>query len=147
MGTGSDFKMMKFSLVQIEEDQRDTMGMSAARKCLFLSDLAIDLTKEGATGESEPDKLVNLFKKAKSTLNTWNIDTMRRFLGVGRKLMTDPKTRRLLQLWDYLDARNTLIDSITVLRAVCGAAATEDELYHILFLLWRPYLDRNEHDM
>lgn len=132
MGTGTQYKMNKFGMVQREEEERDVIGMSSARKCIFLTDLASDLEKEGSPGENDVDKLMNLFKQAKSTLGTWNADTMKRFLQVGRRLVADKDLRRLVQRWEYLEKRNALIDSITVLRTICGQAASNDELYTLM---------------
>ena len=110
--------------------------MSSARKCIFLHDLATDLANEGSPGDNDVEKLIILFKKASSTLSTWNADTMKRFLQVGRRLVADKPLKLLVQRWEYLEKRNALIDSISVLRTICSQASSNDELYHLMLTVF-----------
>jgi hypothetical protein len=130
-GMSLDFKLEKFSLSQKEEDQRDVLGMSAARKCLTLVDLAGDLVQEGrhAHLKNESDKLEALFKNSRSAsfLENWSAETMRRFLQVGRRLSAEPKIIELVQRWEMLDKRYTFIDNMATLRAVMGCATTSED--------------------
>ena len=97
MGTLSSFKIEKFKIVEKEDADRDVMGLSAYRKCLFLYDLALDVVVENLFPEitDEAQKLVKAFTAAaKGVLSSWNLDTMRRYLGVGKKLKSSPRFRR-----------------------------------------------------
>ena len=97
MGTLSSFKIEKFKIVEKEDADRDVMGLSAFRKCVFLVDLASDVSTENLFPEitDEAQKLVKAFGiAAKGVLSSWNLDTMRRYLGVGKKLKSSPRFRR-----------------------------------------------------
>ena len=45
-GLGSDFDLNKFQLVEAEEKQRNTMGLSAANKCVILTGMVDGMALE-----------------------------------------------------------------------------------------------------
>ena len=82
MGTLSNFAIEKFKIVEKEDGDREVMGMSSYRKCLFVVDIAGEINAEKAfpdTGD-EAQKLVKASGIAKGVLSTWNLDTMKRYL-------------------------------------------------------------------
>ena len=126
-GTSLDFKMRKFSLVQEEDDARDVLGMSAVRKCLMLAELSTALWADGrfSAKGSEPERMEALMKAAGQS--GWSTETCRRYLSIGRRLSDDQPALQLLQKWELFYKRSTLVDSITNLRAVVGAATSSED--------------------
>jgi len=120
MGHKCDFKVNKLKMVQKEDDDRKVMGLSAYRQTVFLTDLAADVASEGRYPDTadEAAKVQKLLHSCPGAGN-WNVDTLKRYLALGRKLK-DPTTAAILQRWEYMEQRNALVDGITYLRAVCA---------------------------
>lgn len=137
-GTGSEFRINKFSIIGKEESVRKVLGLSAARTCIYLIDTAAELIAEGlhADQNDESSKLRKLFESAKGKFSVeWNLDTLRRYLSIGRRL-NNPRLRALIMLWEYMHKRDALIDSIGVLRAAVGAATSDNDLYNLFQTLY-----------
>ena len=132
LGSGVEFETHKLALAEKEEAEREVLGLSSRRKCLFLADLADQAKKEklGKDGANDADNLSEALKK-NSYFSSWNLDTCRRFLLIGRRLNSG-KLASLLDLWEFYHGRGTLVDSISVLRGLCG----------VFFLNLRPRLRR-----
>ena len=142
MGTLSSFKIEKFKMAEKEDADREVMGMSSYRKCLFLVDLASDVSAENVFPDvtDEAQKLVRALGSAKGVLSTWNVDTMKRYLAVGRKLKT-ASIQTLIERWEFTEKREALIDGINMLRAVCAHSLSDVELLlHTMFLEQRANL-------
>ena len=120
LGSGYEFETHKFALNEKEESDRDVLGMSSRRKCLFLADLIDQAKKErlGKSGANDAECLAELLGKS-ADFKSWNVDSCKRFLNIGRRL-NSPKLGGLLDLWEFYHRRNTSVDSISVLRGLCG---------------------------
>ena len=138
LGTGSDFSLNKFKLIQKEEHQRQFIGMSSARTCLYMCDLVDDILREGLHAD-QPDhakKLSKLFESDKSKLSKdWSKDTIKRYLTIGRRLMFQ-EIKAIIELWEFYHARETLIDRMDVLRAATGATSAHKDLAALLKILF-----------
>ena len=122
MGTTSSFKIEKLRLIKQDDAERAVQGMSAGRKCFFLTDIASDVKNEGIyvegqkASQNEDDEartakmLLKAFQAAKGTLSNWNLDTMQRYLKVGAKIR-EPKLMKILERWEYVEKRDALSDS------------------------------------
>ena len=116
LGSGCEFETYKFSFAEKEEAQRDVLGMSSRRKCLFLAALVDQAKKEklGKDGQNDAE-ILEFALSSKPEFVGWNVETCRRYLLIGRRL-NHPKLTSLLDLWEFYHRRNTLVDSISVLR-------------------------------
>ena len=52
----------------------------------------------------------------------WSLDTLRRYLYVGKRI-SEPALKRVLNIWELHEGRNSLADTITNLRAFVQAFA------------------------
>ena len=87
LGSGCEFETHKFSFAEKEEAQRDVLGMSSRRKCLFLADLVDQAKKEKLGKDGQPDAdILESVLTAKAEFASWNADTCRRYLLIGRRL-------------------------------------------------------------
>ena len=141
MGSGSTFWCHKLKFVEAEEAARDVLGMSCRRKCLLLCKLVDQAKTEKIRGADVKDAVdadilrkvleINQFDVKK----TWNQETSRRYLSLGRRI-ADVRFTSLLDLWEYHEARYALVDGIAVLRGLAAATSDNDELYWILKTLF-----------
>jgi len=85
-----------------------------------LADLCGQAKKEklGKDGMNDAEILESILT-AKSDFKSWNLETCRRYLLIGRRL-NQAKITSLLDVWEFYHRRNTLVDSISVLRGLCG---------------------------
>ena len=120
LGNGSEFECHKLRLVEKEEQARSVLGLSSRRKCLFLVNLVSQAKNEKKThweDKSDADVLHAVMLTNHIELRGWHQDTLRRYSSIGRRL-ADLRFTKILDLWEYHEQRNTLVDNITVLRGV-----------------------------
>ena len=95
------------------------------------------MNAEGKFNEltTEVEKLMALLKEQKVTSKSLNVDTVRRYLLVARKTKSN-EIRNLINTFEFKFKRNAIIDSISVLRALCGVAADDEQLAYLLKILF-----------
>jgi hypothetical protein len=121
-----------------DEKRRETLGVSASRKCMVLVDYLTKIKGEGRceNAKHDADRILQVLKEdAITSVKNWNADTVRRYLSVGTRC-DPPSIKTLLLTWETLEKRNALIDSITVLRACMQATTCEDDLQYVLHALF-----------
>jgi hypothetical protein len=112
--------------------------MSAFRKCVFLVDHAEAALVEGRFPKlDETDRLLKVFEEDGVNI-PYNKETLRRYVTVGRKFR-DPAIMEHMELWEMLEARNALVDSVSMLRAVSSVCTDAAE---ILFVLKKLFLQQ-----
>ena len=138
LGNGTEFECHKLRLIEKEEQAREVLGLSSRRKCLFLVHLVNQCKKENKThceDKHDADVLRSVMEANHLDLRGWNHDTLRRYLSIGRRI-ADLRFTKILDLWEYHEQRNTLVDNITVLRCVLAVCNDNDELEFILKTLF-----------
>ena len=146
MGAGSSFMCTVLNMVEVEEKSRDAIGMSAYRKCLFLTDMLKCASNElkYPDAKTEADMLMKVFEENHVPLKGWSTDTMKRYFHIGRRLQ-DADMAEFFYRWEFLEQRKSLVDGITALRSAVGVAKNNAELAHVfttLFLEQRSGLRR-----
>ena len=68
-------------------------------------------------------------------IDEWNLDTLSRYLQVGRRLRAHT-VRRWLIVWETTFKRSTFLDGIMLLRACVGVTNDDDELAQLLQILF-----------
>lgn len=135
-GEGCKAKVEEFRRDEVEEAKRDVLGKSAWRKCRKLVDISDTARQEGATGVTDADSVANLLKRLGGDIaSSWNKETVARYLIVGRR-MSDPRLTQLMQRWEFMYKRQTLVDGISVLRACTSVATTDEDLYYLMQTLY-----------
>ena len=84
---------------------------------------------------NDADVLCTVMETNHIDLRGWNQDSLRRYLSIGRRI-ADLRFTKILDLWEYHEQRNTLVDNITVLRGVLSACSDNDELEFIFKTLF-----------
>ena len=104
LGHGAAFSGQKLKLVEAEEEQRKVIGLSAYRKCLYLVTVSEQVQKEGLFMEakSNADKIMMLLQQSDLKVKTWNVDTVKRYLSIGKRL-DSAEVRSLLDRWMFLE--------------------------------------------
>ena len=124
-GTGSAFTVYKMSLLEKEEESRDVIGASGARKCSLCLALVDQAKAEHRTDKcaTDGDILMKVLKEdpRASSFRSWSLDTAKRWLMVGKRT-NSPEIQRLLGLWEYHEKRNALVDSLSIMRATTQAS-------------------------
>lgn len=93
------------------------MGQSAFAKCMTLADLATIVFNESGSTNVQ-DVIAKIQKHDASIASSWNVDTINRYINVGKKLSADQDLKNLMFMWDYIMQRNGAFDGITALRAL-----------------------------
>ena len=99
------------------------IGKSAFAKCLLLVTLSTQANAEHQKPEAKNDeeRLHAMFEdNAFDVKKAWSLDTIRRYLYVGKRLCDD-EPKEILNLWELHEARNSAADSISNLRAFVQA--------------------------
>ena len=138
LGSGSEFECHKLRFVEQEEQARNVIGLSSRRKCVFLVNLVSQAKSEKKThweDKHDADILRAVLEANRIDLPGWNLDTSRRYLSIGRRI-ADLRFTKILDLWEYFEQRNSLVDNITVLRGVLSACSDNDELDFVLKTLF-----------
>ena len=120
-----------------EEKSREAMAVSAWRKCVFLSEYAdrVVLEERFADDKIPSERLMKAMKEDCTQIGEWNVDTLGRYLQVGRKLGED-KVRSWLIIWEATYKRNSFLDGIMLLRGCVSSATDEEELAKLLQILF-----------
>ncbi len=137
-GRGCKILVEKYKRYEAEDAKRAVLGLSAWRKCRLLVSLSDAARAEGrcATAPAEAERMIALFTEEHIQLKGWNVDTMRRYLAVGRRL-DEPELHTLRQKWELVCERATYVDGITALRNVVAVATTSADLHYLLQTLFR----------
>ena len=95
------------------------------------------MNAEGKFNEltTEVEKLMALLKDQRVTSKSLNVDTVRRYLLIARKTKSD-EIRNIINTFEFKFKRNAIIDSISVLRALCGVSANDEQLAYLLKILF-----------
>jgi len=109
------------------------MGRSAWRLALDLQDI-VRAAEPQRNGLSDADLAAKTLATRKELQKDWAADTCRRYLAVAARL--DSKCQEVLDKWELTFQRQTLVDSITVLRAAATACQTPDEMLMLLQTLF-----------
>jgi len=109
------------------------MGRSAWRLALDLQDI-VRAAEPQRNGLSDADLAAKTLATRKELQKDWAADTCRRYLAVAAKL--DSKCQQVLDKWELTFQRQTLVDTITVLRAAATACQTPDEMLMLLQTLF-----------
>ena len=136
MGVGATLMCKKLEIIKGEEKKREYTGMSSYRMTKYLTRLAdqIDEEKLFASKKTNAERLMAMLEK-EDIAKGWNLDTLRRYLSIGRRLEV-PMITNLVDQWEFFHKRNTVIDSISNLRSIVGACDTDDELAFVLKTLF-----------
>ena len=120
-----------------EEKSRESLAVSAWRKCLFLDECSNYVQAEGryADAKKPGEKLMKAMSDDGVATDGWNVDTLTRYLQVGTRLAAQ-KVRKWLSIWDFFYKRNTFIDTITMLRACIGATTDDEELSLLILIVF-----------
>ena len=104
LGHGAAFSGQKLKLVEAEEEQRKVIGLSAYRKCLCLVTVSEQVQKEGlfVEAKSNADKIMMLLQQSDLKVKTWNVDTVKRYLSIGKRL-DSAEVRSLIDRWMFLE--------------------------------------------
>ena len=121
----------------MQRKNRETVSVSAWRKCIFLSEYATGVVDEGRYPEvkSTGEKLMKAMTDDCTKIDGWNSDTLGRYLQIGRRLGEENITQWLL-LWESVHKRNAFLDGIMMLRACVGCTTDNDELARLLQILF-----------
>ena len=139
-------ELNKLAIVDKEEESRDHVGLSAANKShMFASILShIIVAKLHADEKGDAEKVAAFIKaNGNATIQgQYKPDTIRRYLAIA-KMMTDIDNKNLFARWEVMCERNTLVDSINVLRGIMSACRSQTDFFYIcnaLFLEQRAKL-------
>ncbi len=137
VGLGTQGRVSHFLRMELAEEKRDVIGHSAARKCGALSELLGQARQERiGLGKGDVEVVVDLLGSRKELAATWNKETVRRYLAVGKRL-TSETVQNLIERWEFAFSRRTLIDGMMTLRAAASAAGTDEEFEYLLnSLFW-----------
>jgi hypothetical protein len=109
--------------------------MSAFRKCLFLVDHAESALQEGRFPKmDEAERLLKVFEEDGVHI-PYNKETLRRYCAVGRRFR-EQEIMEHMELWEMLEARGALVDSISMLRAVASVCSDSAEILLVLKTLF-----------
>ena len=136
MGVGAKLMCKKLDIIRGEEKKRDYIGMSAVRMTKYLTKMADQIVEEKlfATKKTNAEKLMAMLE-TEAIAKGWNLDTLKRYLSIGRRLEV-PAVANLMDKWEFFHKRNTVVDSISSLRAIVGACDTDDELAYVMKTLF-----------
>ena len=115
-------------MMEQEERLRDVMGMSAIAKCLALAKLHDALKAEGKTGDKD---LVTMFQSTPGCNAGWSLDTITRYIQVGRKLAANQEVLSIPERWETFMGRDAAFDQITALRTLSSLNATDEDCAYI----------------
>ena len=94
-----------------EEKKRKVMGLSARAKCIALWEIV------SSCGPEQPTTIQTVCDKLQSD---WNVDTMKRYIAVARKLNSDTDLMNELMKMEFQHGRDAALDGITSLRSLTG---------------------------
>lgn len=119
-------------MIESEERAKHVMGMSAFGKCCLLVELADSMQRE--YGKSDGADLAAKFKEVSpKTLDSWNPETITRYVNVGRRLGScnndGVRLKDLLETWEFRMGRQACFDGITALTALAAVGFDEDIMY------------------
>ena len=112
---------------------RHVMGKSAWRLALDLWDM-VKLGEHTRNGLSDADLLAKILSTRRELAKDWKSDTCGRYLSVANKI--DSKGKAILNRWELVFLRGTLVDGITTLRSAATASATTEEMSVLLETLF-----------
>lgn len=145
-GIGSKLFSQKFSSVNKADKKRLTMGMSAWRQSLFLSDYQFQCITEGRFPK-ETSVYVRLFKCMQQDevegFANYSPDTLSRYALVGKAL--SPDVQKILMRWESQSKRTAFVDSVAVMRAIVQSCPTQDDMMYCLRLLKQQQLRLSRH--
>ena len=133
VGTGSKQATFTLQLLGDEETHKESGGISGWRRLLIFVGIADSLPGEGES-ESEAARLHTLINDENVDVGTINIDTMKRYLAIGRR-MQKPELQRILTKREAVPKRDCVVDQLTTLRSVFQATDNDTELCHIIHVL------------
>ncbi len=134
-GTGTECKVENFLQMELEEEKRNVMGQSAWRKCRALADILQQARAERKGAGQSDAELVATLLGSKKALQSWNKDTVSRYLTVGKRLSSD-EICILLENWEFAFGRSVVVDGIMALRGVVAAGSSDQEVERILKTLF-----------
>ena len=136
MGVGAKLMCKKLDIIRGEEKKRDYIGMSSVRMTKYLTKMADQIVEEKlfAIKKTNAEKLMAMLE-TEAIAKGWNVDTVKRYLSIGRRLEV-PAVANLMDKWEFFHKRNTVVDSISSLRAIVGACDTDDELEYVMKTLF-----------
>ena len=141
-GTGVHLTVERFLRAEQEESKRRVMGQSAYRKSLALKDLVSE-AHPIRSGRSDAELAEHVLTQRKE-LSQWKKDTCSRYLQVAER-MTPTSIQQIMMRWEFHFRRDTLVDSISVLRACVAAAPTTEELTYLLETLFYEQVCKMRH--
>ncbi|CAE7250172.1 unnamed protein product [Symbiodinium sp. CCMP2592] len=139
MGTDLEFSISKFSASEKEEEERQVIGLSAARKCVVIAAL-LDKGK-GAVSDTKSEEALAKKILASHPELKWTSETLLRYSGMGRKLAASPLTMGALSCSEHCFGRKSFFDGVAVMRALLGLNFTDEEnAYVVTTLKWEQEL-------
>jgi len=137
LGAGSKVFAAKFELMNADEKSREAMAVSAWRKCIFLSEYVDRILLEDRFPDAKipSERLLKAMTEDCTKIDGWNVDTLGRYLLVGRRL-SEHVVRNWLIVWEATCKRNAFLDGIMFLRACVAATPADDELANLLQILF-----------
>jgi hypothetical protein len=105
-------------LVEEEEHKKKVMGMSALGKCLSLVRIAALVSNELGEQQNMPGAVLKVFTDRAIKMEGWNVDTMSRYISLGKKIESMPDLKNLLVTQEYTHGRGGSFDQITALRSL-----------------------------
>jgi hypothetical protein len=115
-------------MMEQEERLREVMGMSAMAKCLALAKLHDALKAEGKVGDKD---LVTMFQRTPGCNAGWSLETITRYIQVGRKLAANQEVLSILERWETFMGRDAAFDPITALRSLAGLNVSDEDTAYI----------------
>ena len=137
LGAGSKVFAAKFELMNADEKSREAMSVSAWRKCIFLSEYVDRILLEDRFSDVRipSERLMKAMTEDCTKIDGWNVDTLGRYLLVGRRL-SEHLVRNWLIIWEATCKRNAFLDGITLLRGCVGVTQSDDELAKLMQILF-----------
>ena len=105
-------------MVEEEEHKKKVMGMSALGKCLSLVRIAELVRNELGDQVNMPGAVLKVFHDRDIRMDGWNIDTVSRYINLGKKIASVPDLKNLLVMQEYTHGRDNCFDQITALRSL-----------------------------
>ena len=120
-------------IVDREEASRKVIGLSAARLCVFVRDICETACAD--TPHVTDAASIHKVFKARGMNATWTSETIKRYWGLGKRLRQSA-VLPIIDKFEYFYGRESIVDQISTLRALVGAADTDTELAYLLQILF-----------
>lgn len=133
-GQGLSLSLERFVRTEAEEKKRAVAGQSSWRKAIDLKAIVVQAEGE-RNGRSDAALAAALLADKDSMMSeSWNKDTIGRYLAVASKL--DKHSQDILTKWEFIFQRGTLVDGFTNLRSAASVCATPAEMTVLLETLF-----------